>query len=289
MKCIIILSNKSSGSSALQYLLAKFAQVNHVAHTGHCQHETLFWTKAASILELPQKSMVDSIVPLSRKQAKDDLVNLLVNNLDSYKPPVDEKELIFNGWQMLCEQYKPIFLEKSPHHLCQWSALELIMECMERLVDVEFCLIGLVRNPMDTIYSSFKRWKNVPGKLQQEWLVAYKNLLRLKEVMAEKLIVIRYEDMIKSLSYLYPVFDFCGVEIEAADNHFLHEKSVRKWRDDKLYGFTLSEEVIALAQSYGYHRSELENTSYLLWPVYQNISRNLTQMKQSILTLKNNN
>lgn len=272
-KCIIILSSKSSGSSACQNLLAKFADIKLVSKTRHFQNETLYWTKAASVLGLPQNIMLDSEVPIPYEKAKADLVTLLRDNLETYSPPDDDKELIFDGWRHLCDRYAPIFLEKSPHHLYQWSALELIIECMKLLDDVDFFLIGLVRNPMDTLYSAFQRWRTFPEKLQYEWLVTYQNLLRLSEIVGDKLIIVRYEDIVSSLSYLQPVFDFCGVSADNADHDHLHKKSIQKWKNDKFYGFTLSEELIRLAESYGYYRDQLLNEGSALWPIYRYVSR----------------
>ena len=150
-------SSKSSGSSALQNLLAKLPQVDHISKTRHFEYETLYWTKAASVLRLPQVDMLDSEVPISKERARLDLINLLCDNLESYTPPSDNDELIFGGWKLLCQNYSPVFLEKSPHHLHQWSALELINECIERIPEVDFLIVGLVRNPMAILYSAWDR------------------------------------------------------------------------------------------------------------------------------------
>ena len=135
-KCIIILSNKSSGSSAFQNILLKYTKARSVSKTRHFQNETLYWTKAASVLGLSQNKMLDSEVPIEYSKAKRDLVTLLSNNIDNYQVPKLEKDIIFQGWLLLCKQYSPIFLEKSPHHLFQWSALQLIIECMDKLKDI---------------------------------------------------------------------------------------------------------------------------------------------------------
>ena len=143
-KNIIILSEKSSGSSACQNLLTKFASIKHVSKTRHFENETLYWTKAASILGKPQLKMVDSEVPIECLKAKNDLISLLRDNLNNYTPPDNERELIMQGWRLLCKNHSPIFLEKSPHHLCQWSALELIIEHIREVNDVDFLIIGLI-------------------------------------------------------------------------------------------------------------------------------------------------
>lgn len=273
LKNIIILSEKSSGSSACQNLLAKFADIHHVSKTRHFENETLYWTKAASILGKPQLKMVDSEVPIGTEKARTDLISLLTDNLDDYQPPDDDQELITQGWRRLCKHYSPIFLEKSPHHLCQWSAIELIIEHIQSIDDVDFLLIGLIRNPMDTIYSQYKRWKSPPEKVEKQWVVAYQNLLRLKSLIGTPLVIIRYEDMVSSLKHLEPVFRFCGVTASYGDTQYLHQKSLHKWRSDALYGFSLSNETIALAEKYGYRREELVNAPHILWPLIKIVSR----------------
>lgn len=272
-KSIIILSEKSSGSSACQNFLAMFANIQHVSKTRHFENETLYWTKAASILGKPQIKMVDSEVPIEREKARTDLIALLRDNLDDFVPPDRDEKLIIEGWRLLCKKYSPIFLEKSPHHLCQWSAIELIIECIRNLKDVDFLMIGLVRNPLDTIYSQYKRWKSPPEKVQKQWLVAYQNLLRLKDIVGSQLVILRYEDMVSSLRYLEPAFNFCEVTASTADKTYLHSKSIHKWKTDVLFGFSLSNETIELAEKYGYQRDELINQSHLLWPVVWKLSR----------------
>ena len=272
-KSVIILSEKSSGSSACQDLLAMSANIQHVSRTRHYQNETLYWTKAASILGRPQLKMVDSEVPIEREKARTDLISLLRDNLDDYVPPDGDETLIQEGWRLLCEKHAPIFLEKSPHHLCQWSAIELIIECINKMKDVDSLLIGLVRNPLDTIYSQYKRYKSLPEKVEQQWLVAYQNLLRLQDTAGSRLVIVRYEDMVSSLECLRPVFDFCEVTADSAAKTHLHQKALQKWKTDTLFGFSLSDETIELAGKYGYQREDLVNKTSLLWPVVRTMSR----------------
>lgn len=278
-KCVIILSSKSSGSSACQNLLARFADIKYVSKTRHFENETLYWTKAASILGLPQQKMIDSEVPISSEKARKDLIELLGNNLENYTPPYNDVELIFGGWRKLCKRFSPIFLEKSPHHLFQWSALELILRCMEMMKDVDFLFIGLVRNPMDTIYSAFRRWGTLPEKLQYEWLTAYQNLRKLSGLVGDKMIIVRYEDMVSSLGCMDRIFSFCNVDMNDADFNYLHTGSIAKWKQDKLYGFALSDEVVSLAETYGYKKEDLINGSNILWPAYRNLLSIVKKMK----------
>jgi len=273
LKCIILLSEKSSGSSACQNLLSKFSNISTVRRTRHFENETLYWTKAASILEMPQLDMLDSEVPIPRDQARSDLIRLLTDNLDNYAAPQDDHELIFDGWKRLCQQFGPIFLEKSPHHLCQWSSIELMLEAKALLPDVEFLFIGLVRNPMDTLYSQFARWRARPEHLQQQWAAAYRNLLRLKQLLGDELVIVRYEDMVSSLNSLQPVLAFCNSSVDDADKSYLHKKSLSKWRKDRLYGFMLSHDAQLVAEQFGYDGESVLNTRNRFWPVWREAAR----------------
>ena len=168
------------------------------------------------------------------------------------------------GWRLLCKEYTPIFLEKSPHHLYQWSAIELILECIRTFDDVDFLLIGPIRNPLDTIYSQYRRRRLLPEKVERQWLSAYRNLQRLKDLAGEKLVIVRYEDMVSNLSCLAPVFDFCGVMPDSSRDTYFHQKSMNRAKEDARLCFVLSDETSELAVKYGYRKEELANQTHLL-------------------------
>ncbi len=69
-KCIILLSEKSSGSSAIQNLLANYTKISHLANTRHYENESLYWVKASSVLGLKQNNMIASEVPIDMETAK---------------------------------------------------------------------------------------------------------------------------------------------------------------------------------------------------------------------------
>jgi len=263
-RCIIILSEKSSGSSALQNILTKHHKIKNVVKTRHFENETLYWTKAASILNMPQLNVEGSEVPFKPATAKKELITFLKENLGDFQQPNDDEALIMNGWRKLCEIYSPVFLEKSPHHLYQWSAIKLILKCINALDNIEFLVIGLVRNPIDTIYSQFRRWKADPGTLQNRWFVSYQNLLKLKDILNEKLIIVRYEDLVSSTICLAPVYHFCEIKNVMYDADYFHNKSIQKWRSDPYFNLKLSNDIIKLAEKYGYNQSELEIRRKLL-------------------------
>jgi hypothetical protein len=271
-RCLIILSEKSSGSSALLNRLLRLPKVQGIAWTRHFEGESLYWTKAASILDRQQVKLHRSEVPIPRERARRELIDFLGRNLGGYAPPASDQELVFEGWRALCRRFGPVFCEKSPHHLVQRSALELILECQQRQPDIEFLLIGLVRNPMDTIYSQFIRWGARPERLQHQWQLAYENLLALKERCGEHLIVLRYEDIVASEESLAPVLRFCGGPAQRAAPTTFHGGSLAKWRRDRRFGFVLADEVTALALRYGYREDELRNQERPGWPAIRELA-----------------
>ena len=146
----------------MKYLL-RYEDIHAVKHTRHNERETLFWTKAASILGLPQKKLVGSEVPIEKGKALWQLVNFMARNIPCYS----DKRLapwfdVVLRWEKLCKRYAPVFLEKSPHYLANWSNLDCIKD-MISLLDLDgnipHQIVGLVRHPLNTLYSIHRRWK----------------------------------------------------------------------------------------------------------------------------------
>ncbi len=270
-KCIVVLSSKSAGSSALQNLLTSGGRVRHVGRTRHNENETLYWTKAASVLGMPQVNMADSEVPIRAGRARRELVRLLRDNVPGYTAPRDDRELVFGGWAALCRQYTPVFLEKSPHHLHQRSALSLILECERVLDDVDFAIVGLVRNPMDALYSMWSRRREEPEVHQFEWLEAYRNLEWLTLERPGLVATVRYEDMVEDPSVLRPVCEFAGIDVPGGG--YMHGRSIAKWRSDAGYGFVLDPEVASLARRFGYADEQMRNEPSRGWVVRRKLTR----------------
>lgn len=256
-RCIVILSDKSSGSSALQEYFVRYAGGRHVESTRHNKHETLYWTKSASLLLMPQEKMLDSEVPLAPERARADLIALLRDNLGGVPAASDERDLAFRGWRALCERFAPLFIEKSPHHLHQWSALELLTQCMDASPEIGFLAIGLVRNPIDVVYSSWRRWGSLPEENQHEWLRAARNLQRLVGALGPRLAVLRYEDMVGDPARLDFAHAFAGVPRSPQSRRFLHGESIQEWRRDPGFRFALAAPVRDLAIEFGYRYEEL--------------------------------
>jgi len=274
-KCIIVLSEKSSGSSALQNLLSRHADIKHIEKTRHYENESLYWTKAASALGMSQENMLSSEVPIPADKAKEDIANLLRDNLRNNPPfEVFDENFIFKGWKLLCEQYSPIFFEKSPHHLLQWSSIELIIRAANEIKNVDFLVVGLVRNPMDVLYSHYKRWGIDPDRMQNQWVKSYSNLNRLENMRHEvnfEFIVLKYEDIVTSNQKLKSVLNFCNVDIQDLDDSFLHQNSIGKWKKDSSYGFSLSDNAYQLARRFGYEKKSLANDYKSFWRVKKHL------------------
>jgi hypothetical protein len=267
--CVVILSCKSSGSSVLQNLLCKYAGAKHVVHTRHAQHETLYWTKAASILGREQCRIPGSEVPIPPRKALNETCALLAANLPHFMPPADSRELIFDGWRRLCHHFGPIFVEKSPHHLHQWAALELLLEAVRLLPEVEFRFIGLVRNPMDVLYSLWRRFRTDPVSFQHHWRNAYENLLHLEQHAAGQLLTLRYEQLAAHGDGARRVLEFLGQPPVPDAEQFVHGHSLQRWRKDPWFGFRLHPRIEQLAVSFGYGPDDLTNQSYPLWSLYR--------------------
>ncbi|MDO6459746.1 sulfotransferase [Granulosicoccaceae sp. 1_MG-2023] len=272
-KCVIILSEKSSGSSACLKFLKKEAPLRAVRHTRHNENETLYWVKAASVLERPQIDMVDSEVPIAGDRARQELQTLITQNVPDFAVPGDDDALVHEGWRALCESHGPYFLEKSPHHLCQWSAIELILDNVRRNPQIDFLIVGLVRNPMDTIFSQFDRWRSDPEAVEIQWREAYQNLLKLQQTQTNaQVTILRYEEMVsRPAEALAGIFAFCGTHSRLKNPRYLHNQSIQRWRQKFWFGFRLKPETLAVARQFGYTDEEMENRVSAFWPAARHV------------------
>jgi len=266
MAFVMILSDKSSGSTILLNELLKSHKANTIKYTRHFEKETLFWVKGAAVLGLPQENISYSEVPFEKDFAKNDLVHFISKNLPDFNFGTLDKITIFRAWSRLCEAFGPIFIEKSPHHLHVWSALDLISDYLE-YKGKEAKFIGIIRNPMDTLYSSWRRWGAFPEISQFDWLRAYKNMVTFKEQHPDRFLLIRYEDLVKNKMVIKRVSNFVGFGENEKIVRNLHAKSIGKWKKDRFFGFSLSPEVSKFANQFGYHG--INSNPKLLWDVYK--------------------
>jgi len=232
----MILSDKSCGSTALLKGLIR-AGGRTTPWTRHNEHETLFWCKAAAVLGLPQVNMEYSELPLDRDRALVDLQTFCDKNLGPDSVPIGDLEGICEAWRRISHRYS-YFVEKSPHHLQYDSALDLIAK------HADAKLIGLVRDPRASLYSSWKRWSADPNVAQQAWVRAYSNLLKLHSSM----LVVRYEDLAEGHGHDQVLG---WAELPGSDLGF-HSQSLERWRSDPEFRFSPSKDLLFIAKAFGY-------------------------------------
>lgn len=268
--CALILSDKSSGSSILQAEMLKHPAVRALDKTPHQEGETLYWNKAAALLGLPQEPIAHSrVLPMDADTARSALELLCTDNVADFVVPPADRDLVFGGWRALALAHRPVFLEKSPHHLHYRSALGLIEEADDQTPDLSFRYIGLVRDPLDTLHSMWKRWRVPPEKSQHDWVRAYRNLLDLQSRVSEKMLVIRYEDLVSDLAGLQAVCRLVGLGWNEGMGADFKPESIGAARRDHRFGFRPSAEVVALAAELGYPNSDPRQSR--LWPIRREI------------------
>lgn len=256
----ILLSSKGAGSSGLKnYLNANFG-INLIAHSPHFENETLFWSKAASILGMPQDSMHRSEVPISYKKAVIGMEEFLHRNGIQISLNRDTpKEEFFELFLRLCENTGFPVTEKSPHHLFNFSNIQLIIDFQQYMLGrVNVVLLGMVRNPIDTVYSAWCRWRYNCSDFEREWLASYRHLHELVQSRIP-VTVFRYEDLCGSTEDLDEfLMTSCGF-IKRSNHYTFHNRSLQKWKRDGLFEYIPSVQAQAVAADFGYTPSDLRD------------------------------
>ena len=273
LNIVYILSEKSSGSSFLFRSLADALNIKDYPETQHFESETLYWTKAASILEMPQLKMLASSVPYSKERANSDLIKFLERNLGSLPPYTNDKELIFRGWYEIIQKFGPVFIEKSPHHLMQQSVLQLMKEFEHEYADLLNChYVCIVRNPKDVFLSQFRRWNVALDTLENQWLVNYMNWFNFSKDQVERCRLIKYEDLVSDQAEIVrAICEDLGVE-----SKFVQKEKSRKSKASKqssFFGHTFSDSIFQLASMLGYSKHEIEGQANLKWTAYHLYTR----------------
>jgi hypothetical protein len=267
---IVILSAKCSGSTALHRALERSPAIRAAAWTTHEELETLYWTKAASVLGRPQDPMVESTVPYPRDVALASLDEFLVHNgATGLGPAPDETELI-DRWIELRRLHEPCFLEKSPHHLRQVAALELLAEAIRRDDGCRYLVVAIIRNPLDVVYSAWRRFRYRPEQYQWEWAATYEQLEVAGRLYGDRFVALRYEDVVTGATDVFErVADLVGVPASTWDDRGgLHGGSLRRWSTDPAFGFSLHPDVVRSALALGYEADDLRNPqASRTWPL----------------------
>ena len=125
------------------------------------------------------------------------MIDLLKKNISKFNTKVCDEDLIFNGWEELCNKFcKNVFFEKSPQYLANWASLSLILKWMKK-TNYDVKIIGLVRNPQSVQYSAQKLFGTDPKKRQFAWLKSYKNLIAFKNLIDHNnYLELKYEDLV---------------------------------------------------------------------------------------------
>tara|TARA_B100000787_G_C16170101_1_gene286024 strand:+ start:268 stop:1194 length:927 start_codon:yes stop_codon:yes gene_type:complete len=290
---VILLSDKRSGSTMFQDALCAHPKVQTVEYSPHTYLETHHWLKAAVLLGVNPSLFSNGKTYKnygSRKNARIYLEAELKGNLPNYSIPKDDKQLVFDGWEALCDRFaQPIFFEKSPQHLAHWAAMSLLLEWAQQTKKFKVKIIGLVRNPLSVQYSAFKLFRTLPQKRQFDWLHIHKNLLALESLLEkEQFYFVKYEEIVdvpeKTLTALC---NFIGIDYDQIMTSKIHGNSKTKWNDDPYFTLTLDPAVTQMAKSYGYVDNVLKNNntnlpnkwSLLVW----NIDTMILKLKNEII------
>ena len=266
---IYILSEKSSGSSFLFRSLKDALNIKTYPKTIHFESETLYWTKAASLLDKPQLNMLASAVPYSKDRARKEIKEFLASNLSHDIKFESDEDMVFRGWFELVRKFGPVFIEKSPHHLLQWSALQLMLEFEKRYQSkINFHYICLIRNPKDVFLSQFRRWNVDLELLENQWLINYMNWNRFEhQYSGSNKYLVRYEDFTKDSSSFLTTFS----ERLSLSCQLYKTEKVRNSKASKksnIFGFPFSSSTVALAKEFGYSNDELIHVPSMKWTLY---------------------
>jgi len=271
---VILLSDKRSGSTFLEKELVAHPQIQNVEYTPHTYNETHYWLKAAQLLEMPESLFSGQRYSRSyggRAQIRKSLIAGIQGNVPGFEPVDDDREMIFQGWEALCEKFaQPVFVEKSPQHAHHWAALELILQWAEQ-TQHEVKFIALVRNPMSVAYSAFKLFHTPSEQRQYGWFQAYKNLLLMESLRGRsEFYWVRYEDLVTQPGKMFEhLFRFIGVNSDPDPGQSAHTKSQNIWHDDPEFSLQLDPVVKRLAKHFGYSDEDLANPGKREPSVYQ--------------------
>jgi hypothetical protein len=182
-------------------------------------------------------------------------------NVPTFKIPTENKELIFQGWEALCEKYaQPVFFEKSPQIIAHTAALDLLFEWYQQTnFNVKF--IFLVRNPMAIMYSAYQLFYSDPNKRQWGWSDLMQNMFKFyDQIGKEDRLWVKYEDMVKEPEMFFRnTLNFIGLTYFDYVGKDAHRKSINKWISDSNYSFQFNTEILPLVHKLGYSVTDIYN------------------------------
>ena len=261
---VILLSDKRSGSTIFQSELLSHPDVQGLAYSSHTYLESHHWLKAAVMTHQPPRLFSGGRVYANyggARNARTYMIDTIMGNLPDFKPPSDDKDLIFEGWEALCHHYAtPVFFEKSPQVLANWAAVIMLLEWMER-TEFDVRLVGLVRNPLAVQHSAKLLFGSAPHNRQFGWAETHRNLLALRQMLPEdKLLLLRHEDILADPQAQFAdVCRFVGLSTRPEMGSTITSKTQDRWRDDRDYTLYLEPSVRYVARALGYKDAALDN------------------------------
>lgn len=261
---VILLSDKRSGSTIFRRELCKHPAIQTIAYSPHTYLETHHWLKSAVMLDMaPETFAGGKVYPGygSRENARSYLIDGVKGNVPDFQVPQDDRDLVFAGWEALCQQFaQPVFFEKSPQLLAQWAGLSLLLEWVQQTA-FQVKIIGLIRNPLAVQYSAFQAFHTNPRERQFGWLKTHKNLLAFQNVLSDGVFFhLKYEDVVAQPAATFQqVCEFIGVSTIPGLGQDIHAQSLEKWKQDPRFTLQLDPAVKQIATAFGYREKELVN------------------------------
>lgn len=261
---VILLSDKRSGSTMFQDELCKHPEIQTVDYSPHTYLETHHWLKGTVLLDMPAKRDPGGALYAgygSKANARTYSVDTLKGNVSDYVAPANNRELIFDGWEKLCETFaKPVFFEKSPQYLGFPASLDLIYEWTQQ-TSFQVKFIGLTRNPLGVQYSAWKLFHRTPKDRQFGWMELQQEMLDFEQKVGKRAFLhVQYENIIREpVETFTHICEFIGVEPNEEVGRAVHSQSLTKWVDDPFFTLQLAEPVKAMARRFGYSDDDLFN------------------------------
>ena len=130
------------------------------------------------------------------------------------------------------------------------AALELLAEAMRRDEGCRYLVVAIVRNPLDVVYSAWRRFRYRPERYQWEWVGDLRQPRGRGRLYGDRFVQLRYEDLVTGPTDLFDrVADLVGVPASTwEDRGGLHGGSLRRWSTDPAFGFSLHPDVVALGR-----------------------------------------
>jgi hypothetical protein len=258
---LVLLSDKRSGSTFFQRELLKHPEIQTVKYSSHRYLETHHWLKGAMILS-PENASSNLYKGYgSESNALALLIDTVKLNVINWEIPENKSDLVFGGWEALCKEFaNPVFFEKSPQLLASTAALDLFKSWINT-TEFDVKIIGLVRNPMSVLYSAQELFHTPPEKRQYGWMEIHKNLIEFSRDLSEhQFLLLKYEEMVVNTHDCFKtVCKFIGLEYDSQMGNEASRESLNLWKNDADFHFNLSNEVLEMAQQFGYTPNELEN------------------------------